>query len=366
MIRSRRCERVARQHRRGFGILAWLGGLFCLAQLAGGLLLDYVWVGPRHPYMAHMLSALHAGGGNPEIVFLGSSRFGSDICCGVLDAQLRYRLGEHAPRTFDASVPAGDPTVFQRVLDELLLHGCRPRLVVVEISPETVNHRDNWLHHHALNLLDWRDLPEAVPALLHNGKILNLLRGRFLPLHVHRYHICKEARALVRALLLPGPDSPVAIAAPVFSPLMADPAPPPQTPAGRALLEEGYELCRHDVRDYRPGGLSAHRLDRLLEKCRSAGMAVVLVGVPVASPYRRAYTPEVEAAFHQYVMSLTDRYGCSYTDWRDRVPDEYFSDARHVYPQGGVYFSRRLAASILAPLWSNLQVACVARPLPEK
>lgn len=356
MTAKRNCERVMRQRQRGRRILAWLAGLFFLAQLAGGLILDYVWIGPRNPFKARMLTELHASPVPHEILFLGSSRFGSNINCVVLDGQLRSDLGEQAPRSFNASVPAGDPTVYLSILEEILQEGRRPQLLVVEISPETLSYRDNWLPDHALNLLDWRDVPEAIPALLRNGKIMNLVRGRLLPLHVHRYRVCKAARELVRSLLRPAPAPAAPMPNLVFTPSVPDLEPPPFTPAQKALLEDGYEVCRHDLKDYRPGGLSAHRLERLLDRCRSSGIAVLLVGVPVASPYRRAYTPEVETAFLHYVRALTDRFGCSFVDWRDRLPDKYFADARHAYPEGGVYFSRRLAAAVLAPLWRDHQL----------
>jgi hypothetical protein len=348
--RGRRANR-----RRGARILAWALGLFALAQLTGGLLLDAVWVRPRYPLRADMYSRLRARKRMPEIVLVGSSRFQGDVNCAVLDAELRAALGEGAPRTFNAALPAGDPTVFERVCDDLFAPGRRPRLLVVEVSPETVSRRDNWLHQHALNVLDWRDVAEALPALCRNGKVLYLVRGRLLPLYVHRYHIRKEAVTLAATLLGHGPARQAGDEGPVGPPPPADPAPPPMTPAVRSLLEDGFEMARRELRDYRPGGMAAHRLERLLDRCRSAGVAVVLVGAPVASAYRRAYTPEVDAAFLEYVQSLTRDYGCAYTDWRDRVPDEYFADPRHVHLQGGVYFSRRLAASVLVPLWRSLR-----------
>src|SRR5437588_98967 len=102
--------------RRGFRIVLWLVVLYSAAQLLGGLVLDYVWVRPRYPYRADMYATLRARQPTPEIIFLGSSRFGGDISCPVLDAELRVHLGEGAPRTFNASLSAGDPTVFERVV----------------------------------------------------------------------------------------------------------------------------------------------------------------------------------------------------------------------------------------------------------
>jgi len=104
------------------------------------------------------------------------------------------------------------------------------------------------------------------------------------------------------------------------------------------------------------GGMTARRLERLLDRCQSAGVEVLLVGVPVSSPFRRAYTPDVDANYLAYVHGLTERYACAYTDWRDKLLDNYFMDGHHVNWQGGAYFSQRFAASVLVPLWRT--IAC--------
>src|SRR5215470_15860276 len=92
--------------RRGFRIVLWTMGLFVLAQVLGGLVLDYLWIRVRFPWQADMYEILHAG--------------------------LRQALGEQSPRTFNCALPYGDPTVCERVFDDLLRMGYRPKMVVVE------------------------------------------------------------------------------------------------------------------------------------------------------------------------------------------------------------------------------------------
>jgi hypothetical protein len=328
-------------------------GLFWLAQVLGGLALDYVWIEARYPWRAHVYERLKECPHPPEILFLGSSRFEGNLSCPVLDAALRRDLGAEAPRTFNAAVPVGDPTVAERILEDLFRQGYRPKLVVVEVSPETLARRDNWLYQHALRLLEWRDVPEALPALCRNGRIMYLFRGRLLPLCTHRYLICKEAIAGVSSLFHPVPRTP-ACDMEVGEPVESDPEPPELTPATVALMEAAYRGLGRELQDYRVGGVSSHRLERLLERCRSQGVAVLLLGVPVSSPHRRAYTPEVDERYRDYLRELTQRYGCTYSDWRDALPDEYFTDNHHVHPEGAVYFSRRLAPAVLVPLWRDL------------
>jgi hypothetical protein len=362
MSAQSRHEKRRAKERRGFRILLWVPCLFLMAQVLGGLVLDYVWVRPRYPMKADMFAHLKARKQPPEVLFLGSSRFHGNVNCAVMDAELRLHLGEKAPRTFNAALPAGDPTVFERVLDDFLRDGYRPKLVVVEVDPGTLAGRDNWLYEHALNVLDWRDVPEASLALCRNHRIIYLVRGRLLPLYLHNRQIRKEATVVLKSLLGSG-HAAVRIDPPVLPAVIADPEPPPMTPVARAAMEQGGLDVGKETRDYHLQGVVTRRLERLLARCQSSGIAVLLVRVPVSSPQRRGITAEVNAAFLQYMKTLTALHGCCFTDCRDRIPDSYFRDGHHVYAEGGIYFSRRFAATELAPWWRE---GAYTRPLPPQ
>jgi hypothetical protein len=226
-------------------------------------------------------------------------------------------------------------------------------LVVLEIDPPTLSHRDRWLHQHALNVLDWRDVPEAAPALCMNHRIMYLIRSRLLPLYLHRYHICKCTMAWTKSLISPSAP-PQRSDPPIPVPIEEDPQAPELTDAVRQKMDQDFRDLCEVVRDYRVGGVVAQRLERLLQRCQSANIPVLMVGVPVSSPSRRACTPEVTATFLAHMRSLTERYPCaSYTDWRDQLPDNFFMDGHHVNQPGSIFFSRCFAARELAPLWQK-------------
>ncbi|MBI2804190.1 MAG: hypothetical protein HYX68_04300 [Planctomycetes bacterium] len=345
-----RHERRHAKERRGRRILLWIACWFLLAQIACSLVLDYFWVRVRNPMQAERYARLKARARPPEILFLGSSRFGGDINCEVMDAELRAQLGDRAPRTFNAWLGKGDPTAFERVFTELSQEGYRPKLIVLEVDPAALAGRDNWLYYHAMNLLDWTDVPEAGPALCRNGRILFLVRGRLLPLYLHNDQLRRELVSVVKSQF-ETPREKVTIDPPIPPPVSADPQPPVQSPEAKQWIQDGYADFSRQLRNYHLQGVTTRRLERLLAQCKEAGVPVLLVGVPVSSPQRRACTPEVNAVFLDYLASLEQRSGCSFTDWRERVPDTYFGDGHHVYPEGGVYFSRRFAAEELVPRW---------------
>ena len=334
--------------RRGKRIVLWTICLFWLIQLGGGLVLDHFWTRARFPWQARVYDELQAQASPPDIVFFGSSRFGSNINCAIVDAVLKREFGDAAPRSFNAFVPAGDPTTAERMFAEMTASGYRPKLVVIEVSPETVAERDNWLYQHAMRLLDWRDVPEAAPALVRNGRIMYLLRARLMPLYAHRYQICQETISLAKSLFW-GKEP---IPSPPRVPLPEkDPELPALTADVKQRMEKAFADITREVQDYRAAGVAARRLDRMLARCRSLGVDFILVGVPVSTGHRRAYTPHVLAAYREYIDGLLTRHGGAYTDWHDKLVDNCFSDGHHVNPEGAIHFSRRLTQEVLVPCW---------------
>src|SRR5262249_58615650 len=72
-VRHRRANQ-----RRAVRLLLWAGGLFALAHLAGGLLLDYLWPQVRFPGAARRFDLLQRFPRTPDIISLGSSRMEGD------------------------------------------------------------------------------------------------------------------------------------------------------------------------------------------------------------------------------------------------------------------------------------------------
>lgn len=342
--------------RRGLRIVLWTMGFFLLAQLVGGLVLDHWWVRGRYPWQAEVYEQLQARATPPEIIFLGSSRFCGDWNCSVLDAGLRQHLGKMSPRTFNAAVPWGDTTVAERILDDVLHLGYRPKLVVLEVNPVNLASGDDWVHGHALRLLDWRDFPEAFMALIRNGRIMFLVRGRLLPLYLHRDEICQDALSKLVALFHSGRGS--VSDPPIGSPALTDPPPPPPIPPDiMTMVKESCQMVSRRLVNYQPHSMAVRRLERLLDRCHTLEIPVLLVQPPVHSLYRQAVSAQANAIFADYIQRLTERYGCRYCDLSDHLPDEYFRDEHHAHPEGAIYLSRRFAPAVLAPLWRDLQHA---------
>jgi hypothetical protein len=330
-MRSSRSALNAARIRASF---AWGVVIFLALQLGGGLLLDRYGMAIRFPDAAEVLSEAREQPRNPEIVLLGSSRFEVGLDAGEVSKQ----LDGGKTLIFNASVPAGDFIATDFMFERLLQDGIQPRLLVLEVSPETLNHRNSWMRFHIHRQLTWRDVPRFLTDILALGDLHILVSERFMPLREHRKDILYAIG---------------------WSDLGQNAASPSMIPLGlkhserlaaasvnvtSELCQRGVELPRILLKDYETGGNAGQAFQRILQRCRQRNIEVILVGVPVTSWYRSTYTPEIEQAFRDYVETIQHAYGCRFIDLRDRVPDAMFVDIHHLNPTGRVFFSRLLAS----------------------
>jgi hypothetical protein len=345
----------------------WTVVSFFTAQFIAGLALDHWILSVRFPTAGHLFTQLQSWPRPPDIVCFGSSRFAGDIQPEVLNVLLGKSLAR-PPRVFNAAVAAGDVLVADWLLERMLRQGYRPAVVVVEVCPENLARNCAWLEGQALRQMTWRDLGAHFPDVLaYSHKPMLLVGARVVPMYQFRLQICRYLEDLVTSWSGGQPDPPVGVCvnsppppeatftqvAPAVLDLAclaaaADPI-PPDLPA---RWEPSLELIRW-LNNYQVGGVMPQALERLLGRCRAHGIAVVLIGAPVSTVHRNAYTPQITAAYRSYLRALERSYGCHFYDYQDRVPDGFFVDHHHVSPRGGEFFSRLLAREVLIPAWTS-------------
>jgi hypothetical protein len=340
-----RSQRRASLQRRGRRIVGWAAAAFLIGQLTVGAALDYVAQGVRFPELARVRASMDAEASPADIVMLGSSRLlGVDAV--LINARLADRSGADAPRVFNAAVAAGDPVASQRLLAEWMQRSGRPRLVLLEIQPESINHCDNWLQEHVLRQLDWPDTIAAAPSLIRNGRSMGLVRARLLPLFLHRYQIRKR----LQDHLFDAPSVPAAAAyTRLHLDLDADPPPPPVTPEFVAKTQSATDAVRKMVRDFFPNGFTAKRLEQTLSLCRTQNIEVVLVINPLCVSHRNGYDDVANSRLRTYLDELQAEFGACCVDFRGRLGDEYFSDSNHLNVAGCRAFARMLTDEIILP-----------------
>lgn len=301
--------------------------LFLLVQIGASIALDHFGRPVRFAELDALLGRF-ARANHPDIVFLGSSRF----LGGIAADGIARELHRDPDQVFNAAVTGGDAITQEYVLAELLGRGARPRVVVIEVGPDTLNHRTYWYRYHVARQWTWLDVPTYLTDMIALHDAGSVALTRLLPLYYFR------------SLLLAG--SPGVLPAPRTAADFAS-ANEMSRPESFALSERGISAVENMLRDYRTGGRTGAALDRLLERCKTVGAQVILVGVPVTSAYRSAIPPQVDAAYQAFVAGLVRKHGCRFVDFRDRVPDALFEDVHHLSAAGACHFTRLLAKEVL-------------------
>jgi hypothetical protein len=355
--------RLRQRRQRGRRVLAWGLTSFLLLQLTASVLLDYAWPQVRFPFFWEQTTRPDAFAVPPTIVSFGSSRSGCLLDEDEITLVVRQLTRDPAVQFFSAATPAGDPIVADRMLDQLLARGLKPRCAVIEFCPESVNHRNNWLTLHVGRQLRWDEVPSYLGEVTITGNLLRLVGTRFLPLYAFRdqirQHVAGRSSDWYEAFLHgPGAASRQVLTGDLTGPaadwgqLIRDSLRNTKPDPNRTTTQ-GLNDVRRELRQYRPGGNSAAALERMLRRCRAQGIEPLLVAVPLPSGHRGCYEPAIEADFQAYVRDLTSAYQCRFLDYRAALPDHFFIDHHHASPEGKQVFSRQLGLEVLAPFWTE-------------
>ncbi len=364
-MEATRHRRPPRLDGRGKRILLWTIGMFWAGQFGVGLALDYGWPEIRFPFLFMQVDRAVASRSAPMVVCLGSSRFGTNLDEAELTRALCGACGDPEARAFNAAVPGGDYLVDDKMLHELLQRGVRPRFALVEICPEVVNHRNEWLNLHVKNLLTWEDLPAYFVELMATGHAKRYLKVRALPIVTYRSDLQKALETAV--------ENGLGVAAPtVTSPHGAMPGEELVGPGAgdrqfwdtmmgdhlqkigsdsSARTQAGLYTTRRCLRNFRPGGNSGKALERVLSACRQYGIQPILIAPPLCTDHLALYTPDIEGPFLAYVRDVCRRHDCSFVDCRRDLTDDMFLDNHHVGAAGQILFSRKLSREVLIPAW---------------
>jgi len=357
--------RNAYQRRARTALLA-AGAVFVLVQLLAGVLLDRHGLAVRFPSAARALAAVPRNQPGPDVVLLGSSRFGA-LDAAEASTLLRLEHPEAGPvEVSNLAVPGGDPIAEEYVFERLLRQGGRPRLAVIEVSPDTLNEFNQMFALHPHRQITWLDTPTYFVDICRVGEFKKLAQARLVPLYAHRRELRRQA---LLAITRPSASPPVAVLGDPLPSLRADGrlpwesllqvGRPPPSPAEMESWRLATRPAAKRFRFYQVGGTTAAALERLLQRCRSIGTDVVLIGAPNHSSYVCLFTPEIDAAYTAYMTRLTRTYGVRFLDCRAAVPDQLFADAAHLDPEGGRYFTRVLTRDVLSP-WLRQHQAVVA------
>src|SRR5262249_54587000 len=120
-----------------------------------------------------------------DVVLFGSSRFKALILPSAVEARLRQIFGDQTPRVTTLAFNGGDLVGTDILLDNVLAQGTRPKIALVELTPEWLRYPIPFLNGHLLRAFTWRAVRAWLPELM-LGTRSTLLCARLFPAYCYR------------------------------------------------------------------------------------------------------------------------------------------------------------------------------------
>lgn len=347
----RRSAKVIQFHARRC-LLAAVGAL-ALSPIAGTLLIDRCPIDVRFPDASMTINQWGAHPRTPQILLLGSSRTGCAVSVDRVTPLVRKVSGDDTVEVFSAAVPGGEPLTMDFLASRLFTEHRIPRMVIVEIAPDTVGQYNSWLDGAIVRQFTIGDVITNFGGFFHSTPKArwHLCSSRLIPFYFHR----NEWRTWARRKMEPSENNPAnaTVDSLAFQPVrwperkIAD-----LTDADRAeRLEGGLRRTRKALAGYKVSGRTPEAMEHLIAICREREIAIILVQMPVHSAQRALFSPAISQRYRDFVAHLTSTYECRYIDLSGRTPDLLLLDCSHSSSEGEEYFSRLFAEEILGPAW---------------
>ncbi len=335
---------------RGFAILGWIAAFVAIADLAAEALhLKYIqeveW--PTDVFAASTLDRDHP----IDVGIVGSSRSHYGLAPTAIDACLSQRLGR-ATHTVSANRLAAS-TYATDILARDLFTGARlPKVLVIEVAPESLNANHFELDYNVASSADVRDVPECVAAAVLGPPTLStcarpLVRGvENLAFLLHRS--VTEHRHITWMTLFAGGGQ-YCFGTPECEARNTD---YDQRHAGRWQTRIDRVLPKVRTErfvDYAVGaGLPSVHFVAMLDRARAQGVATLVVNLPVSAAYQAEVPSDATAVYLDWVGHTTAQHGGRFLnlnelDWQ--VRSEYV-DPDHLNSKGALRLSQRLCAEV--------------------
>ena len=319
--------------RRARRVLAWMPPIFVAAQLTVGLCLDRAPLSVRFADGVSKLAAATAEP-RPDVVLFGSSRFNALIDPALVQKTLDAKLGPRAPRVASLAFIGGDLVGTDFMFNRLLDAGVRPKLAVIEVTPEWMAHPIPFLNGQLLRIFVWRDVIDWLPELV-LGTRRTLICARLFPVYCYRNELLTW---------MTGRPPPYLTG---YSEGKPRPRRKPDDPT------HGAHRWARTLHGYEVSARAVGILDRALARCRELGMECVLVAPPVASAQRAVLDGKIDAAYQRALTGLRQKYPVAFYDESERLPDDAFRDSSHGNRHGNALFSAIVADELVLPRFSS-------------
>ncbi|GDX82639.1 hypothetical protein LBMAG42_44500 [Deltaproteobacteria bacterium] len=335
---------------RGFQVLAWTATFLTLAGVATEALgLKYVQE-VEWPTDLFATAALRRPAGI-DVAIVGSSRSHYGFAPTAIDACLSARLNRPT-QTVSSNRLAASTYATDIVARDLFSGERAPRVLVIEVAPESLNANHFELDYNVASSADVRDVPECVAAAVSGPPALAacarpLVRGvENLAFFLHR-PLTEHDHVTWMALFAGGGQ--YCFGTPACEARNAE---YDQRHAGRwqTRIERVLPKVRAErFVDYQVGsGLPSAHFVAMLDRARADGVTPLVVNLPVSATYQAEVPVEAYAAYLAWVAPTTAAHGGRFLnlnmpDWQERP--EYL-DPDHLNGKGALRLSQRLCDEV--------------------
>jgi hypothetical protein len=331
--------------------VVWGLGCFLLIQLITALLADQRYPEIRDPGYSHRLRTLHrrlaAEPERPLLLILGSSRAENGF---RPDAMALAAIPTGAkPLVFNFALAGSKPLDQLVCLQRLLAENVRPRWLLIEVLPVTLNNPAE-VPQHILSRYSFRDVSFARPYVEHGDQLrLAWCELASVPWSTHRLHLLDQ---LAHSWL------PV----PLRSNIEV---------AWKFVDDDGWQAnlkyhmndtdraqrLRGALKQYRgqlEDCITDPRVDRCLHVmvrlCRANNVEPLFYLMPEGSEFQKLYSPRALKTIEGYLKRLHQETDVPIVDARAWMPQgEHYLDGHHLLPPGATAFSERFGREVLAP-----------------
>ena len=274
-----------------------------------------------------------------DVGIVGSSRAHYAFLPRALDACLGAALGRPTRSEAANRVTASAFAVAALARDHFSGDKAPPTLVI-EVAPDALNRNHFELRHNVATTAEWRDLPAClaeVPATrLRVGDCLSPL-ARPVSNLAHLLHRPFAELDHIRWMALVEGGGQYCATHPSCEARNAD---YDARHAGRWATREAAILPRvrsERFADYQiEGGLGALAFTDLLASRRAAGLATLVINLPVSEAYQREIPPADYEQFQAWIHATTEAQGARYLDWNrgDWTDRQLYLDPDHLNARG--------------------------------
>jgi hypothetical protein len=340
--------------RRGFAVLGWLAAWLAVAGVAAQLLgLKYV---QEVEWPTDLFAQANLRRPAPvDVAIVGSSRSHYGLSPSAIDACLTPQLGRPV-HTASSNRLAASLYAADIVAQDLYSGPNAPKVLVVEVAPESLNANHFELDYNVAASADLQDVPECVAAALTGPPTLAtcarpLVRGvENLAFLLHRP--LTDHRHITWMALYEGGGQ-YCFDSPECEARNADydtrHAGRWQTRVERVLPHvRGERFVDYSV----DRGLPSAHFVALLDRARADGTQVLVANLPVSATYNAEVPPAAYATYLGWVKPTAEAHGARFLDlnvpaWQDRA---LYVDPDHLNHVGAKRLSERLCAEVVGAL----------------